>query len=332
MSLLKQLEQAFGPGKSAGLDEYQFDCPFCIKRKGSADDHHHLYVNPSKLLHGVKGWYYCHRCQARGPLNRLLKGYGEIVARPPLSKWDEWLRELKNPTKTPSRQRAKVEMPEDYVPCFKGTEAYEYLLKRGITEQIVADYKIGFGCKDLKGLTREERRQFAGSGRIIFPDFDSEGVVVYWVARTYKDHKIKYKNPPDSDARDKVFNLVRASEYVDVVITEGVISAIAAGRNAVATYGKDVTRSQVAMMVEMGFSKYYVALDGDALKRDKKSKVKPPAIKLADDLHNRGCSVWMVLLPYEHDPASVGDFERRLAIAERYTLALEVELLMESKH
>lgn len=329
--LLQQLEAALGRGSIAGSEEYQFNCPYCIKRKGSADTHHHLYVNPTKQLNGIKGWYYCHRCMARGPLNRVLKGFGAEPVRPSLSKWDEWLRALKQPRKPTRAPRPPVEMPEDYVPCFRGTEAYDYLASRDIAETIIAEYRIGFGSQDLKHLTKEERRRFAGSGRIIFPDFDSEGNVVYWVARTYKGHKIKYKNPPDSDARDKVFNLARASEYVNVVITEGVISAIAAGRNAVATYGKDVTSAQIAMLVETSFDNYYVALDGDALKCERWSKTKPAAIKLAEALHARGCTVWVVELPYHHDPASVEDFDAHLRAARPFGLALEVELLFEAR-
>lgn len=329
--LLRQLEAVLGTGKIAGSEEYQFDCPFCLKRRGKADTHHHLYVNPTKVLHGIKGWYYCHRCDSRGPLNRILKDFGAEPVRPPLSQWDEWLRRMKAPKKVNGTSHPRVEMPEDYVPCFKGTEAYDYLLSRAITEEIIADYRIGFGSQNLKGLTKEGRRRYAGAGRIIFPDFDSSGDVVYWVARTYKGHKIKYKNPPDSDARDKIFNLVRASEYADVLITEGVISSIAAGRNAVATYGKDVTTAQVAMLVEAGFEKYYVALDGDALKRERYAKAKPAAIKLAEALHSRGCAVWVVALPYEHDPASVDDFDGRVRSARPFNLALECELLFEAR-
>jgi len=327
--LLQQLEAVLGSGRISGSEEYQFNCPFCLVRKGSSDDKHHLYVNPHRVLHGIKGWYYCHRCQAAGPLTRILKGYKEVITRPSLTQWQQWLQELKNPKKAVLQTR-KVELPEDYVPCFKGTEAYDYLKSRAIDDSIIADYKIGYGIKNLRGLTKEERRKYAGSGRIIFPDFDSEGCVVYWVARTYKGHTIKYKNPPDSDARDKVYNLANAVQYRDVVITEGVISAIAAGRNAVATYGKDVTPTQVAMLVRGGFDRYYVALDGDALKRARTAKVttKPPAIKLAKDLAGRGCAVLMVLLPYEHDPASVPNFMERLKNAKPFDFVLSLELLM----
>jgi len=332
--LLKHLEASLGRCKGrSGTGEFQFDCPFCGKRKGKPDKKGHLYVNPDRMLHGIRGWYFCHRCEARGPLSRIIKGYAGERTKKQLSNWAQFVIELKRARKREvvERESPKVSLPEDYVPVVKGTQAYEYLHARNISDEIIDEYRIGFGTKNLLNVPPEERRNFAGSGRIIFPDFDQHGEVLYWVARTYKGHKVKYKNPANADARDKVFNLARAIEYEDVIITEGVISAIAAGRNAVATYGKDVTSKQVSMLSAAGFSKYYVALDGDALKRERRSVVRPPALKLAETLQARGHEVWMVVLPYDEDPASVEDFSRFLEAAKRYDLALSVDLLLSAE-
>jgi len=321
------LKPILGEGADSGLDELSFDCPFCLKRKGTSDTGKHLYVNPSRVLHDSTGWYYCHRCKATGPISRLLKNSKSVKSA---TKWEEFLLSLRSQTKVETKPLVTVSLPEDYTPILKGTEAYKYLISRSINDEIISEYKIGFGSKNLRNLNKIERSRYAGSGRIIFPDFDSLGNVVYWVARTYKGHKVKYKNP-FVDSRDKLFNLVRASEYEDVIITEGVISAIVAGRNAVATYGKEVTTTQVSMLSDLKFDKYYVALDGDTLKKDPWSKLPPSSVRLCELLLRRGCDVRIVELPFNDDPASVKDFGSYIKSASKYDFATSLRLIMNSK-
>jgi len=329
-SVLPRLEKILGHGKVVTSGELQFNCPFCLKRTGREDTKHHLYINPNKVLHDIKGWYFCQRCLARGPLKFILDDVESVVISDSiLTRWDEFLNSLKSAVKFTTQdieRRAEVKLPEDYIPCFKGTEAYDYLEKRNISESIIEDYRIGFGTQDMRNLTQEEKKKYAGSGRIIFPDYDSLGNLVHWVARTYKNHKVKYRNPFGS-SRDTVYNLARAQLYDEVIVTEGVISAISAGRNAVATYGKSVTTAQISLMASVKFKRYIVALDGDAVKRYTKSRAIPSALKLSNDLYKRGLKVFIVKLPYEHDPASIPDFEQYLNSAQLYNLSTMVDLL-----
>jgi len=328
--LPKQLEAILGEGRPTGTGEINFCCPLCKDRRGSSDTKFHLYVNPTRFLHGIKGWFYCHRCHATGPISRLVSGesVGQTVQR-----WNDFVQELSGVKPKEKKQQQEVVLPRDYRPVVKCTEAYRYLRDRGLSDDTIRQYRLGFGTQNLRDVSASERRLYAGSGRIIFPDYSPDGEIVYWVARTYKGHAIKYKNPPNSNARDKLYNLVRASRCSAVVITEGVMSAIAAGDNAVATYGKDVTRTQVAMLVAAGFRRYYVALDGDAFKskpggRRHRTK-RPPAVKLADALFRRGCETYIVQLPYWEDPDSVEDFRLFLTRARRYDVGLQAELLSE---
>jgi DNA primase len=232
------------------------------------------------------------------------------------------MRRLREPNRP--KPRVKVSMPEDYCECQPGTRAWDYLLSRGFTEEVIRDYRIGFGVQDLRVV--KDRSRYAGSGRIIFPDFNSQGELVYWVARTYVNHKIKYKNA-SVHARDQLYNIQRASQYTSVVITEGVISAIAAGRNAIATYGKDVTPEQIAILDSCSFQKYYVALDGDATHRTPRIAQTPRALSLANSLTRRGLETYIVVLPFEDDPDSVQEFGPYLEEARRFDWHTYVELL-----
>jgi hypothetical protein len=304
-----QLLLKLGQFQRTGTGELNFNCPFCIKRIKRPDKGFHLYVNPTKYINGIRGWFYCQRCKARGPMSRLFGD--EIDQGMSASKWREFVTSLRG--KNVVEPAPKVQLPKDYTEMIRGTDAYKYLASRRITDDQITHYKIGFGTEDLQDRSYEERKHYAGSGRIVFPDFDSDGECVYWVARTYRGHKVKYKNPPAVDAGHKVYNLANASMYREVVITEGVISSIAAGYNAVATYGKEVTTTQLTMLVQAAFERYLVALDGDARKE---------ALSLAERLSRRGCRVSLVQFYQDEDPASVGP-----AIQERLDLALPFDSL-----
>src|SRR5690606_12523128 len=90
-----------------------------------------------------------------------------------------------------------VNWPEEYREVHQLSQAYQYLLSRGISDQRIRHYKIGYGVGDLRN-------------RIIIPDFNRDGDIVYWVGRSYGNvkHAAKYKNC--TAPRDRqVFNLGR---------------------------------------------------------------------------------------------------------------------------
>lgn len=314
----------------SGNNEFRFNCPFCIKKKGTKDVSGHLYINPNKVINNIKGWFFCHRCGSSGPLDKIKKTTDYTNNESTVSS-DNWVKCLnrvkfgKNQAKMVyKKEKSKIELPEDYKPIIKCTEAYKYLKSRKITDEHIKDYNIGFGNKNLSKLEDDEDKfKFAGSGRIVFPDYDDSGNLKYWVARTYKNHYVKYKNPKDFNSRDQIYNLSMAKEFDRVIVTEGVISAIIAGRNAVATYGKNITQEQIAILSEANFKEYYIALDGDALS-GKKSSV----LSLAEELRLRNHDVWVIMLPYYDDPASVEDFSSFVKSAKRYGTKLYIDLVM----
>ena len=329
--LLQQLSASLNSkGRYSGAEELNFCCPFCVKARGTPDRHYHFYVNPNRVKHGIKGWFYCQRCNSRGPLYKILKVKKVF---PSSTRREEFRKYLRNPDvkKKEKEEETSLELPRDYVPIIAGSDAEAYLHSRGILNQTIEGYRIGMGTADLTEVDDSERGFYVGVGRIIFPDFDADGKVVFWVARTYRRHTIKYKNPLNVSARDKIYNLVGAVSFDNVIVTEGVISAIAAGENAVATYGKDVTSEQIDLLVRGNWDRYYVALDGDALKRTKRSRSLPPALRLAVTLKRRRKEVFLVELPYRHDPDSVGDFDERVKASKEFTNRRYLELLASSR-
>lgn len=180
----------------------------------------------------------------------------------------------------------------------KNKEALAYLEKRGIGENIIDTYKLGFSLKgysDLQnhfkslytpvilekaGLTvKTEKGEVVDRfrHRIMIPIRDEAGEVIAFGARAVEaNQKPKYLNSPDTI----LYNKSRILYGIDVakdemikedycVIMEGyfdVISAQAAGlKNAVASCGTALTVDHVKLIAKYSKSrKIYLAFDTDA--------------------------------------------------------------------
>jgi DNA primase len=168
----------------------------------------------------------------------------------------------------------------------KRSSAWFYLKARGLPDDTASYYKLMWG-------------NWAGADRIFFPTFHPEtGEMIFWVARMFQNEKPeaeKYVNP-NGKTISCLFNLDKARQYSTVIITEGTISAIAAGKNAIATFGKNVNDDQYLMLANEDFEEFVIALDGDA---------RQDAVDLAYYLLKAGKQVSMVLFRDGQDPASV---------------------------
>ena len=191
----------------------------------------------------------------------------------------------------------KAVLPDGYIRVCSGMHAYTYLIGRGLSAQDIEYYDIGIANR-----------------RIVFPDYGDDGTLRYWVSRVYEGHQgMKYFNAPGVQRSNQLYNLGRFRQegFTKVVITEGPISAIVAGRNAVATYGKQVTERQIRKLKLLGSKSYYIALDPDA---------KGNAVSLAKRLASTGKKVYLVNMPDGEDPASLGRvrFHRALTQAAEF--------------
>lgn len=122
-----------------------------------------------------------------------------------------------------------------YRPLYE--EACDYLRSRGFDPHLLSRY---YGVL----LADPESRE---SGRIILPVFEGEKMV-YYQARAVFRQVPKYLNPSKQDVpagkSHFVFNLDQASRYEEIVICEGIFSALAVGTNAVALMGKQMSEMQ----------------------------------------------------------------------------------------
>jgi hypothetical protein len=183
--------------------QYGYNCPECGVglRKG------YLVVSLEKHL------FHCWGCgdmnNMKGPLGKLIDIYG--------SKKQKKVYDLVKPEelKLVDIKKPKLRIAEGYTtfadsnPKFiPHIEAYRYLKSRGITDEIIEKYKIGYTVTG----------DFAY--RIIVPSYNSEGVLNYFIARAWIQNKIKYKNPT-AEKNQIIFNEGLIDWNKDIYICEG---------------------------------------------------------------------------------------------------------------
>ena len=156
----------------------------------------------------------------------------------------------------------KVNLPDSFVSLtgnnnsFKARHARSYLKKRNIFEDDILKWKIGF-CSEGDY-----------QNRVCIPSFSDSGDLNYFVARSYGDDFIKYKNPPVS--RDVIFNDLYTDWDHPIILVEGVFDAIVAG-NAIPILGSVLKEdSKLFQKIISKKATVYVALDPDAKKKEQR--------------------------------------------------------------
>jgi len=163
-----------------------------------------------------------------------------------------------------------------------GSAARAYLAKRGVSEQVVKDFSLGYARPEWDGLLKHlkqkghpaglmeraglvvKRSEGEGHydrfrGRIIFPIRDISGSVIAFGGRVMDDSLPKYLNSPETPlysksnvlyCLDKAKDAARKNDHF--IIVEGYLDAIACHqygvRNAVATLGTALTDGHLRMM------------------------------------------------------------------------------------
>ena len=135
-----------------------------------------------------------------------------------------------------------------------------FLKNRGITQNDVQHFGL-FGCD--AGLY---------NNRLVFPVWENRRFVYFqaramWEPKPGEKHK-KVLNPPKSrgslGATDVLMNLDAAKQYQRVAITEGPIDCVHAGYDAVCTFGKKISPTQIAKMIKAGVKAVDLMWDADA--------------------------------------------------------------------
>lgn len=269
------------PTFSPSSDEVRFSSPFRDKFKDPSkpDRKKHLYVNP------IKGKFTCYKSSVAGSLSYLFQLLGLSMSEAPpvnedLATLRKRLSALDDGTKfvIPT-----ASLPDWYTPVIAGSEVHRYLHSRQVSDEDIVYYHIGEGSGEWDGW-------------LCVPNLNRSGVCEYWVARSVR-HK-NYQNPESGRRHHVLFlDAAVAVSPKEIIICEGVFSAIAAGRDAVATLGKLVTDAQLRRIADAGVLCVNLALDGDAWVE---------TLDTAERCLRIGLETNVIPLPKDQDPDDIG--------------------------
>ena len=209
-------------------------------------------------------------------------------------------------------------------------EALDYLKQRGLTKDIIEEFKLGFVpwknnfYEELLKKYSEENISSTGlyykhdksgkfidrfNSRIIFPVNNITGNTIAFGGRIIKESKLaKYINSPETEFYKKgsmIFNLDKAkecrAETNEVIIVEGymdVVSVYSSGiKNVIANSGTALTERQIDIIWKF-FSNPIVCLDGDQSGQN-------AALRIAEKLFpliSENNKIYFSVLPEGSDP------------------------------
>ena len=228
---------------------------------------------------------------------------------------------------------------EDQLKSKSGRGAREYLKGRGITEETIKTFRLGFAPDSWealsthlrqKGATQEQleksglvvKKDEGGSydrfrGRLIFPVFDAQGKAIAFGGRTLEpEGEPKYLNSPETPAYTKgrhLFGLNLTRDEIRrngfAILVEGYLDLIipyqVGVRNVVASLGTALTPEQVKLIGRFA-RKVVVNYDGD--RAGVQAAKRAIETILAEDLE-----VKVLVLPDNADP---DDFIRKYGVTE----------------
>ena len=293
-SLVALTNSVLGFGKQTARGNYAYHCPLCKHHKPK------LEVNMSENSKGENPWH-CWVCDKKGKkLYQLFKA----VEVPP-----ETMAELKAIVKyvgpeTDVQVETKVTLPKEFKPLINiqksnimGRHALAYIKSRGITEEDILKYGIGY-C---------ETGRYANM--VIVPSFDERGNINYFTGRSFeKDPSVKYRNP--SVSRDIIPFELFINWELPLILCEGPFDAISIKRNVIPLLGKNIQTKLMKKIVMSSVEKIYIALDKDAQKQ---------ALDFCEKLMQEGKEVYLVDMQ-DKDPSEMGFNNFTKLIQETYPL------------
>lgn len=229
-----------------------YDCPVCDNGKGSGN----LEINYNNLV------MRCWKCGEspeglKGSLYSLIKEYGthrelrafreatrDFVFEGKKRYEGEYVPDIKLPW------GYKLIDPKSYNLSEK--EAYNYIKNRGISDEQIKKYEIGFCDKGDY------------SGRIVIPSFDVKGNLNFFVSRSYVGHKQKYMNP-EVMKNEIIVNEQNINWDSTIYLVEGMFDMIGLGfDNTIPLLGKSLSDKLYETIMDKAKGYVVICLDPDA--------------------------------------------------------------------
>ena len=304
----------------------------------------HNEKSPSFTVNEDKGFFHCFGCGAHGDVIGFEMRAGglsfpeaveKLAAEAGLEIPKATPQEVEQAQRAASLQDATEAACHFYQAClFKpmGSAARDYLRRRGLSEQTIATFRLGYAPDNRTALAqalreaeipedlaieagvlgRSERGVYDRfHGRVMFPILDRRGKVIAFGGRTLGEEKPKYLNSPDSPLFHKgtvLYGLSQARTAAgksgQILVCEGYMDVIALHQagfpQAVAPLGTAITEQQIELLWKI-VAEPILCLDGDSAGQRAAGRAADRALPLLKP----GYSLRFALLPPAEDPDSL---------------------------
>ncbi|WP_165953398.1 DNA primase [Deinococcus sp. S9] len=271
-----------GKGRLKGL------CPF------------HQEKSPSFQVDTEQGYFYCFGCKAGGDVFSFVQRIENLS-------FGDALRKLAERAGVQLEARYGERSSRDLYDVNAFALAYfrehlpgpalDYLRQRGLTDQTIEAFELGYAPEGWDGLLKRARarnlseRQLLEAGllienpesgrvydrfrgRVMFPIRDHLGRLVGFGGRVLDDSKPKYLNTPETDAFKKgelLYGLDKAraglGNGAELIVVEGYMDVIALHQHgftgAVASLGTALTAEHAALLERLGAQRLVLMFDRD---------------------------------------------------------------------
>jgi len=275
--VLGLLHSILGKSKPSTKGNHAFHCPFCKHHKPK------LEIDPKT------GFYHCWTCEPATKGRSLVSLLRKLQASPTqISEMKSYFPDSRGEVE--EKNYKAIELPKEFIPLAEKKtnltyrQAKAYVTKRGITEQDILKYNIGY-C---------ERGKYANS--VIIPSYNKTGRINYFISRSFEKDPARKYNAPSCNKNELIGLEYFINWKVPVILCEGIFDAIALKRNAIPLFGKTIPRALMLKLVSSNVRTVYLALDNDALKE---------SFNYALELINLGKDVYFIELGGK-DPSEIG--------------------------
>lgn len=324
----------------------------------------HNDSKPSLSIVDDKGFYHCFACGAHGDVFKFLMEndglkFMEAVEQVAALAGIEVPKESPEEQQRAERRRSLQEVVDLACRWFErqlhtsaGEPGLRYLKGRGLTDETLKTFRLGWAPDDRKALQRAMKAEGvetdvlveaglvkryedgdrAGEtvdymrGRVLFPITDRRGRVIAFGGRVLGDGQPKYLNSPDTPLFHKgrvLYGLAQAREGAhksgELLVAEGYMDVIAlaqAGFPAVAPLGTALTEDQIAELWRIT-PEPILCFDGDAAGQRAARRACDRALPLLKPGH----SLRFVTLPEGQDPDDLIKREGRKAVRDLIAVA-----------
>ncbi|MCP9269090.1 DNA primase [Xenorhabdus sp. XENO-1] len=345
------------PLKKKGKN-HQACCPF------------HNEKTPSFTVNSDKQFYHCFGCSAHGNAIDFLMNYDRLDFVESIEELAA-MHGLEVPYEANSggshierHQRQNLYQLMDTINSFyqhslatpNGQPAQQYLLKRGLSEEIIHRFSVGFAPAGWDNVLKqfahnaEDRKQLNDAGmlvtndngrtydrfreRVVFPIRDRRGRVIAFGGRVLGDALPKYLNSPETEIFHKgrqLYGLYEAQQNHNslsrLLVVEGYMDVVALAQfgidYAVASLGTSTTAEHIQLLFRTT-DNVVCCYDGDRAGREAAWRALETALPYLND----GRQLRFMFLPDGEDPDSLIRKEGREVFEQRMEKALTLSVFL----